>query len=64
MESRIGAPKPPPVILNAVKNLVLCTQIAPFFEAICAYGAVEKGNIGVEGEILHCVQNDRASFGC
>ncbi len=46
----------PFVILNAVKNLVPQHMVAPFLCAILRQG---RGNIPVEDEILHCVQNDK-----
>ncbi|MDQ3931165.1 MAG: hypothetical protein M3328_18725, partial [Chloroflexota bacterium] len=50
------------VILNAVKNLVLYPDVSPFFKLMIV---LNKGLIWVlRDEILHCVQNDKVSFGC
>jgi hypothetical protein len=45
------------VILNAVKNLVLHHLSTTFLQVITL--PKERGNIPVEDEILHCVQNDK-----
>ena len=54
------APKPPSVILSVAKNLILQHPNTSFLYAGgCYLGAIEKGNIRVEDEILRYAQNDR-----
>ncbi len=51
----------PSVILNAVKNLILHTDVALFMHPNVTH---EKGATWVlKDEILHCVQNDKVGFG-